>query len=200
MKSYYAIAVVLVIALAVVGYAAISGFILQAPFDGSPPKVDQSRIDAVTASAMAWLAGSMGSDRFPAGILASPIAVFAENSSAGNYSVDHWVLPVVNSEGMYIGFFSSKGDSFTTPGNDMIYPEPRHNLFSMTKEDAYTQMFYKNPYLSNQIKEPFLSAVGGRGYAWTSNVVVNGQKVGVLNVFVSIIDPSPADNKIKSDS
>ncbi len=162
-----------------------------APYDGSPPKVDQGRIDAVTASAVAWLAGAQGRDMFPVGDFAGPVAVFDENRT-----FEHWVLPVKDDDGMYIGFFATKNDGFTVPELGATkYPDPRHNPFSKTKEEAYELMRNSSAYTSDQIKEPYLSTIEGKGYHWTSEVVVEGRHVERLVVPVSLIEPSDIDKK-----
>lgn len=161
------------------------------PYDGSPPKVVQSRIDAVTASATAWLASAQGKELFPGGIFASPLAVFDANRT-----FEHWVLPVKDSAGMYIGFFITKNDGFTVPELGATkYPDPRHNLFSKTKDEAYDLMLKSSAYAADQIKEPYVSTIEGKGYHWTSEVVVDGRHVERLVVPISIIDPSDADRK-----
>ncbi len=186
-KSLLAVPLLLAAAVLVSGCAT-------APYDGSPPKVVQGRIGAVTASATAWLASAQGRDMFPAGYFAGPIAVFDENRT-----FEHWVLPVKNEEGMYVGFFIEKSDTFTTPSlGATSYPEPRHNLFSKTKEEAYSLMLKNSAYTSDQIKEPYLSTIEGKGYHWTSEVVVDGRHVERLVVPISIIDPSDADNELKN--
>ena len=183
MKKYTFIFPLLVAAVLVSGCATT-------PYDGSPPKVDQARIDAVTASATAWIASTQGRDMFPVGSLALPIPVFDSNRT-----VEHWVLPVKDDQGMYLGFFVSKNDSFTTPLSATAYPDPRHNLFSKAKEEAYNLMLKNSVYTADQIKEPWLCTIAGKGYHWASDVVVDGRHVERLVLPVSIIDPSPADDK-----
>jgi len=161
------------------------------PYDGSPPKVGQDRTDAVTASATAWLAGAHGKDMFSVGSFAGPVAIFDSNRT-----FYHWVLPVKDDSGMYLGYFISNSDSFTMPSTAMKYPDPRHNLWSTSKDDAYSQMLSEHAYTSDQVKEPYVSTVTGKGYAWTSDVVINGRKANTLIVFISIIDPSPEDNRL----
>lgn len=164
------------------------------PYDGSPPKVSQDRIDAVTASAVAWLASAQGKDMFPEGSFAGPLAVFDENRT-----FEHWVLPVKDDDGMYVGFFIEKSDTFTTPSLGATkYPDPRHNLFSKTKDEAYDMMLGNSAYSAEQIKEPYVSTIQGKGYHWTSEIVVDGRHVERLVVPISIIDPSDADNKLKN--
>jgi len=184
MKKYALIFPLLVAAVLISGCATT-------PYDGSPPKVDQSRIDTVTVAATAWLASDQGKDMFSVGNLANPVAVFDENRT-----LDHWVLPVKDDQGMYLGYFIAKSDSFITPMTAMKYPDPRHNLFSKSREDAYSEMLENHIYLSDQVREPYISIVAGKGYAWTSEVVINGKKIGTLYVFISIIDPSDADNRL----
>ncbi len=161
------------------------------PYDGSPPKVSQNRIDAVTASAAAWLASGQGRELFPEGSFASPLAVFDSNRT-----FEHWVLPVKDSAGMYIGFLITKNDGFTVPELGATkYPDPRHNLFSKTKDEAYNMMLKNSAYTADQIKEPYVSTIEGKGYHWTSEVVVDGRHVERLVVPVSVIEPSDADKK-----
>jgi hypothetical protein len=181
-KSYVVLPVLFLFVVLVSGCATT--------YDGSPPKVDQSRIDAVTNSATAWLTGAQGKDAFPTGTFSEPVAAFDANRT-----LNHWVLPVKDSNGKYIGFFITANDTFTTPLGSTNYPDPRQNLFSTTKDDAYKNMLGSSQYTVDQIKEPYLSVIEGKGYHWTSEVVINGNRVDRLVVAISIIDPSNADRK-----
>jgi hypothetical protein len=184
------------VGLIVLAAIAVSGCTV--PYDGSPPIVDQSRIGAVKASAAAWLSGSQGSDVFKGGLLGEPMGVFLVSASVNDTSrtFDHWILPVKNSAGMYVGFLLSKTDNFTVPGSATNYPDPRHNLFSSSAEESYSAMLASSSYTADQVKEPYISVIEGKGYEWTSEVVVNGKHVARLVYPVSIIDPSKADSKV----
>jgi hypothetical protein len=161
------------------------------PYDGSPPKVDQGRIDAVTASATAWLASDQGKEMFPTGVFAGPVAVFDINRT-----FDHWILPVKNDDGLYIGFFIDKSDSFTTPNFGVTkYPDPRHDLFSIAKDDAYNAILADSVYSADQIREPYVCTIEGMGYNWVAEVVINGKLITKKTVPVSILVPSDADKK-----
>jgi len=185
MKKFAMLLPVLVVA------AVLASGCATTPYDGSPPKVGQSRVDAVTASATAWLAGDQGRDAFPAGLLGNPVPVFDENRT-----FEHWILPVKNDKGLYIGFMITKNDNFQIPELGVtMYPDPRHDLFSTSKEDAYSQMLSEHVFTSDQMKEPYVSVVEGKGYAWTSEVVINGKKVNVLYILISILNPSAADDR-----
>lgn len=130
---------------------------------------------------------------FPSGMFAGPIAVFNENRT-----FDHWILPVKDDYGMYLGLFVSKYENFSSTGSATKYPEPRHNIFSKTKDEAYSLMLNSSVYSAYQIKEPYVSVVEGKGYHWTSEVVVDGRHVGRLIFAISVIDPSDADNRLKT--
>jgi hypothetical protein len=163
------------------------------PYDGSPPKVDQSRIDNVTASARAWLAGPEGQSVFSGGILAAPIPAFTMNRT-----VDHWVIPVKYADGKYMGYMISVTDSFERPPNGVSrYPDPRIHLFSMDSSEAYDKIFNESIYTTDQIKEPYLSVIEGFGYHWTCEIVVSGKFVTKKSIPISIIDPHNDDTPIR---
>lgn len=159
------------------------------PYDGSPPKVGQSRIDAVTAAATAWLASEDGKEMFPAGSLAAPVPVFTINRT-----FEHWVLPVKDENGMYIGFFVTKKDNFTVPELGVTkYSYARHNLFSKSKDEAYNAILAGTIYSADQVKEPYVTTIEGRGYHWTCEIVADGKFITKKNVAISTIEPSNAD-------
>jgi hypothetical protein len=182
MKKTYAILPVL--AIAVVLVSGCTG-----NYDGSPPKMDQGRIDAVTASATAFLAGAQGQEVFAGGTLGIPTPVFDNNRS-----FNHWILPVTDSSGKYMGFMTSSADSFTLPnGGVTTYPVSRIHLYSKTREGAYATVLNNTAYTAAEIKDPYVVTLENLGYHWATEIVSNGKFISKIYVPVSIIEPHPDD-------
>ena len=164
-----AILLLVVCIIALIGYFSVTGFYLKT--------AEEIAADKAIKSATLWLNTEEGSARFPNGIAAGPMPIYAGNTT----DILYWIVPIKNSEGLYLGMIVTELEEFDRPTSDLKFAEPREFLFYISKDEAYSQMIAEHPeYSAGQITEPRL--VYDKGQYWMSEVLENGQVIDVLYV------------------
>ena len=164
-----AVLLIVVCIVAIIGYFSLMGFYLKT--------AEQISADKIMSSSALWLNTEEGIAKFSGGIVLEPIPVYDGNTT----EVIYWIVPVKNSEDLYMGLMVTDEEEFELPDVVMNFEKPRNFLFYISRDDAFSQMIAEHPeYSASQIKEPRL--VYDKGQYWFSEVLENGQIIDVLYI------------------
>ncbi len=127
-------------------------------------------------SAGEWLGGEQGSSYFPGGAAGEPMGVWRD----GN--VLYWIIPIKNSNGLYMGNLVSDKANFTSAKQIVTYREPRDRILNYTRSEAYQQMIAESGYPAYKISRPVLLSTPGGGLSWYSEVKENSEVIDELYI------------------
>jgi len=186
-KVILSIVVVLIVAAAVVWNLPENGYSLvgQHIFGGAWTNPwDTADTAVATASAQEWLLSDAGEARFPEGAAGQALPIFDIDGE-----LLLWVIPIRNSDGLYIGHIMAESGAFNHPMTTAGYGKPRlafpgkgtaidvHTYFIIEQNGTYTE---------EEIMEPYIVRKPEGGYYWMSEVIKNSVVVDTLFVRVDI--------------